>query len=316
MKIELSDISLEFQGEKILDDLEVSFYSNKLNCLLGRSGSGKTSILRILAGISPPFQGRVHVNGEDITSMSARDRNIGWVPQQQILFPGLDVRNNIAYGLIARGIPRETRDKRIAEVVELVGLSDLITRTPERLSGGESQRVALARALAPSPQILLLDEPFSSLDAPERDRLALVFRDIQLSTEVTTIHVTHSPREAELISDHVFVLSNGNVLQDGSMTELYEQPNSIDVAGLLNIPNVIKAEAFDWLHTDTVIPKDAVEINSGNIEAKVLSVTRDTIHLLVNGDARIETNYSSTEIAPGDILYIKFNQSKFIPIGK
>ncbi|MHA2252655.1 MAG: ABC transporter ATP-binding protein [Candidatus Kariarchaeaceae archaeon] len=314
MKIELIRISLEFEGDKILDCLDISFSTNKLNCLLGKSGSGKTSVLKIIAGISPSFDGKVYFNGKEITNLPARDRYIGWVPQQQILFPGLDIGKNIAYGLVARGVSRELREKRIAEVADLVGLTGLLTRSPDGLSGGERQRVALARALAPSPQVLLLDEPFSSLDAPERDRLALLFREIQLATGVTTVHVTHSPREAELISDQVFVLSNGKILQYGSMNELYSNPNSIEVARLLSIPNVIEASKFNWLSMDAVIPKNAIKIGTGGIKAKVLSVTKDSIHLLINDDIRIEAYNTNQKIKPGDIISIEFDQAKIVPI--
>ncbi|MHA2170541.1 MAG: ABC transporter ATP-binding protein [Candidatus Kariarchaeaceae archaeon] len=317
MKIELTKISLEFDGEFVLDDLNIVFEKNKLNCLLGKSGSGKTSILKIIAGISPPFKGLVYLNNLDATDLSPKARNIGWVPQQQLLFPGLNVKENIAYGLNARRYSKSAQDNRISQVAELAGLTHLLDRTPERLSGGERQRVAIARALAPSPKILLLDEPFSSLDAPERDRLALMFREIQLETGVTTVHVTHSPREAELISDQIFVLASGKILQKGSMKELYSYPISIEVARLLSIPNVIKGGFLDGVDDDVIIPTDSIELHTGQTKAKVLSITKLTVHLLLSNNIRLEANSpENTDLLPGEIISIKLNPSQFIRFGR
>ena len=294
MKIELNSIKQYFEGNIILDNLDLLIPEGKISCLLGRSGSGKTTILRIIAGIINDFSGNVKINDTDASKLSPKDRKIGWVPQQQLLFPSLDVRDNIAYGLIAKKVNKDDQDRIVDEMSKLVGLTHLLDRKTERLSGGEKQRVAIARALASSPQILLLDEPFSSLDAPERDRLALALREIQLKTGITTIHVTHSSREAEIISDYVFILSQGKILQEGNTQKLFSNPNSMEVAKLLSIANVVDGGMIDDISSDAIIPPDAIRIGEGPFTAKVLTVTRDQIHLVLD-NIRLEVKREGYE---------------------
>jgi ABC-type Fe3+/spermidine/putrescine transport system ATPase subunit len=312
MKIELKNIKQYFEGNIILDNLDLIIPEGKISCLLGRSGSGKTTILRIIAGIINDFSGIVKINDNDAANLSPKDRRIGWVPQQQLLFPSLNVRDNIAYGLIAKKVAKEEQDRIVDEISKLVGLSHLLDRKTERLSGGERQRVAIARALASSPQILLLDEPFSSLDAPERDRLALALREIQLKTGITTIHVTHSSREAEIISDCVFILSQGKILQEGNTQEIFSNPNSIEVAKLLSIANVVDGGTLKNLSHDAIIPIDAIKIGHGPISAKVLTVTRDQIHLVFD-NIRLETKREGNEnVSAGDDILISIELESVI----
>lgn len=312
MKIELNNIKQYFEGNIILDNLDLKIPVGKISCLLGRSGSGKTTILRIIAGIINDFSGKVIIDDNDASNLSPKDRKIGWVPQQQLLFPSLNVRDNIAYGLIAKKVPKADQDRIVGEMSTLVGLTHLLDRKTERLSGGEKQRVAIARALASSPQILLLDEPFSSLDAPERDRLALALREIQLKTGITTIHVTHSSREAEIISDYVFILSQGKILQQGSTQKIFSNPNSIEVAKLLSIANVVDGGMFEEIISDAIIPTDAIIIGEGTMSAKVLTVTRGEIHLVID-DIRLEAKREGYEnILPGDDILINFDLDSVI----
>lgn len=312
MNIKLSDIALNFGENVVLDDLSVEFDSNKVNCLLGRSGSGKTSILRIIAGVSPEFSGEVFFDNVNTTMQNPRDRNVGWVPQEQLLFPSLDIWGNIEYGLVARGIPKETRDKRVDEIVKLVGLKHLIKRSPDRLSGGERQRVALGRALAPEPQVLLMDEPFSSLDAPERDRLSIVFKEIQLETGITSIHVTHSAREAEMIGDKIFVLSNGKIAQENSVNEIFQNPKSIEVARILGISNLIEPGQLKGIDFPAIIPEHAITISQLGHDATVISSTRENIHLILGTGLKITLkNQGDLHFNAGEKIKLNFNKELF-----
>ncbi|OLS24442.1 MAG: Sulfate/thiosulfate import ATP-binding protein CysA [Candidatus Heimdallarchaeota archaeon LC_2] len=312
MKISLENIRLTFGSNIVLEDLSLNFKSGKINCLLGRSGSGKTSILRIIAGVSPIFTGSVFFNGKDVTQFHPKQRNLGWVPQEQLLFPGLDIKANIEYGLVARGIAKETRNKRVSEIVKLVGLENLINRSPSRLSGGERQRVALARAIAPEPLVLLMDEPFSSLDAPERDRLSILFKEIQLETGITSVHVTHSAREAEMIGDNIFILSNGNIAQEDTVSEIFYKPKSIEVARILGINNLVESGQFEGLEYSAIIPDKAIQINKGNFRAIVISSTREKIHLILEPKIQLTIqNKDKAKYVPGDKINLQLDKELF-----
>lgn len=311
MNIELKNINLSFDEDNVLDDLNLTFQSSELSCLLGRSGSGKTSILKIIGGILKPDSGKVMFNGKDVTKIRTQDRNVGWVPQLQLIFPGLNVRENISYGLRARQVPREERERRTQEAVELVGLENLVDRDPAGLSGGERQRVALARAIAPDPDILLLDEPFSSLDAPERDRLSLSFRQVQLETGVTTIHVTHSPREAELLSDQVYILSDGDILQSGTIGTIQNNPISPEVVKLLNLSNFVESNEHMGIDTACIIPESAITLGEGEITATILSMTSNKVYLRV-GSTIMEISEIFPSMKPGEEINLNIDRSQIM----
>lgn len=313
-KIELKGITLDYKNEKLFDNLDLKFKIKKLNCLLGRSGSGKTTILKIIAGIQSGYKGKVYFNDKDITNLPPQKRNIGWIPQQQLLFPGLNVYDNVAYGLKSKGKSREEIDKKVIEVSKIIGLKNLLNRTTQNLSGGEKQRVAIARALALQPQILLLDEPFSSLDAPERDRLALELREIQIESDITMIHVTHSPKEVELISDYVYVLHNGKIIQSGSIHELLNHPNNVETAKILGIDNVIEPNSLEHFKTGGIIPHSAIKIGIGENKAKIISLTQDKIYLQnENKITFVADNKSDFEFKVGDIVTYQINDNDIIP---
>ncbi|MHA2502612.1 MAG: ABC transporter ATP-binding protein [Candidatus Kariarchaeaceae archaeon] len=306
MKITLQNITVSYENSPVLDDLEMSFPSGKLSVLLGRSGSGKTTILRTIAGLQYLDNGTIYFDAEDVTDRKPQKRGIGWVPQQQLLFPHMTVEKNLGYG-IPRDISAANRTTRVAEVAELVGISRMLDRMPATLSGGERQRVALGRALAPKPKVLLLDEPFSSLDAPERDRLSFVFRDVQLNTGITTVFVTHALREAELLADTVSILHNGRILQSGTILDLHQHPNSAEVARLLDLTNFVDESQDLGILSPSLIPSEAIEIGSGSIEARIISVTRDRVYLKI-GDTVLET-INRGELKPGTTIKMNLNTS-------
>ncbi|HWD65793.1 MAG TPA: ATP-binding cassette domain-containing protein [Solirubrobacteraceae bacterium] len=199
--------------------------------ILGPSGAGKSLTLRALAGLRGPHAGRVQLGQEEIGELEAEERRIGWVPQELALLPHLDVWNQVTFGAYAEpGLAARWLDR--------LGLSELQDRLPHQLSGGQRQRVALARALATRPRLLLLDEPFSSLDAPVRDRLRRELRELQRELTVTTVLVTHDAQEAALLADEVLVISDGRAIQSGGRDEVFSRPASPEVAQLLGIENL------------------------------------------------------------------------------
>ncbi|MGE0240759.1 MAG: putative 2-aminoethylphosphonate ABC transporter ATP-binding protein [Parvibaculaceae bacterium] len=216
--------SKHFGDFHAVKNLSLSVAKGELISLLGPSGCGKTTLLRVIAGLDVQTSGRITMDGRDVSHAPAAQRNFGILFQSYALFPNLDVFENVAYGLVARRWPRERVRARVADLLALVGLPDLGKRYPAELSGGQQQRVALARALAPAPDLLLLDEPLSALDAQVRVYLREEIRALQRRLGITTILVTHDQEEALAISDRVVLMRNGEIEQTGTPIELYEHP--------------------------------------------------------------------------------------------
>ena len=206
--IELQNITSKAGGRVILDDVTLHIARGVYAVLMGPTGCGKTTLLEILCGLREPQSGRVRLDGRDVTDLEPRERGIGYLPQDLALFPGLQVRQQIAFALKLRGEPFEARVKQLADEL---GITPLLDRLPDRLSGGEKQRVALARALAASPKLLLLDEPLSALDETMRADAAAMLKRIQKEHALTILHVTHSESEAVQLADVRLRMSEGRV---------------------------------------------------------------------------------------------------------
>ena len=210
--------------------------------LLGPSGCGKSTLIRALAGLTPVNGGQVQVAGEDITWLEPQKRGIGMVFQNYALFPNMTVWNNVAFGLKMKPQPGRELTTSVKEALELVELTGFEHRYPSELSGGQRQRVALARALVVQPRILLLDEPLSALDARIRRSLRLQIREIQQRLELTTIFVTHDQEEALTMSDRIFLMNKGSIVQSGTPEEIYTRPVSEFVASFIGNYNLLDAE--------------------------------------------------------------------------
>ena len=226
-----------------LDGLSIDIAPGELVALLGPSGCGKTTALRALGGLDEVDQGRILVDGKDITNVPANKRDMGIVFQAYSLFPNMTARDNVGYGLRLRGVGSDERRRRAGEMLELVGLAEQADRYPHQMSGGQQQRVALARALAIEPKVLLLDEPLSALDAKVRRQLREEIRRIQIVVGTTTLFVTHDQEEALAIADRVGVMNAGRLEQIAAPAELYDRPRTRFVAEFVGLTNRIKGVA-------------------------------------------------------------------------
>ena len=315
--ISFTGIRKTFGATVALESLDLDLQPVELVSLLGPSGCGKTTALRIAAGFEVPDAGIVSLSNRDITRTPAHQRNMGMVFQSYSLFPNLTVAQNIEFGLRNRKIEKAKRLTRVGEMLELVQLDDLGKRYPHQLSGGQQQRVALARALAVQPEVLLLDEPLSALDAKVRATLRDEIRRIQTELKTTTLFVTHDQEEALAISDRIGVMSNGQLEQLGTPEDVYLRPASPFVArfvGSINeLPNTNGSGQILVRPEDVTISTDEDELEMRGTTTRVtfqgpvtiISVRVDVVDLLVNVHAAsgsIHTHVGdrvSLAVAPG-----------------
>jgi thiamine transport system ATP-binding protein len=240
--VTLRDVSVAFGDVPALADVSLSVGDGEFFTLVGPSGCGKTTTLRTVAGFETPDTGTVEIDGEDAAGRPPERRNVGIVFQNYALFPHMTVRENVAYGLRFRDPPGGvSTGRRVDELLDLVDMAEMGGRDPEALSGGQQQRVALARALAPGPDVLLLDEPLSALDARLRERLRVVVRSLQQELGITTLYVTHDQAEALAVSDRVAVIADGRVEQVGAPEAVYREPATRFVAEFVGDNNLFEA---------------------------------------------------------------------------
>jgi putative spermidine/putrescine transport system ATP-binding protein len=235
----LEDLTKRFGQHLAVDRLSLGVEKGEFVSLLGPSGCGKTTTLQMIAGFVEPSGGAVRLEGRDLLAVKPARRGLGIVFQSYALFPHMTVGENVSFGLEMQGVTGAERTRRVAETLELVGLAPFAGRFPRQLSGGQQQRVALARALVIRPQILLLDEPLSNLDAKLREEMQIELRQIQRSVGTTTILVTHDQAEAMALSDRLVVMNHGRVEQIAPPHEAYERPSTAFVAGFLGKTNLL-----------------------------------------------------------------------------
>ena len=233
MSIEVSHINKRFGDFVALDDVSVNIPTGGLTALLGPSGGGKSTLLRVIAGLEQPDSGLVEIEGREATQLPAQERGVGFVFQHYAAFKHLSVYRNVAFGLEIRKRPKAEIRARVHELLELVHLEQFADRLPAQLSGGQRQRMALARALAVRPEVLLLDEPFGALDAKVRKELRDWLRTLHDEVNVTTVFVTHDQDEALEVSDEIVVINHGRVEQVGTPAQLYDHPANDFVMGFL-----------------------------------------------------------------------------------
>ncbi len=243
--LEISNLQKFYGPNHVVKDFNLNIEKGEFISFLGPSGCGKTTTLRMVAGFETPSDGIIKINGVDVVNLKPNQRNIGMVFQSYALFPNMTVAQNVGFGLRIAKVPKEDARSRVDEMLSLVGLKDFGARYPFQLSGGQQQRVALARALAAQPQVLLLDEPLSALDAKIRVSLREEIRQIQRELGITTIYVTHDQEEALSMSDRIVVMNAGVAEQVGEPFEIYNRPSSRFVAGFVGTLNSLEAKALD-----------------------------------------------------------------------
>ena len=244
-----------------LKKLNLNVEPGKLLTLLGPSGCGKTTILRLIAGLEMATEGSVFIGGEDVTHRTATYRKVSMVFQSYALFPHMTVRENVAYGLTIKSVSKAEAAEKAAEGLKLVGLSGLGDRLPSELSGGQQQRVAVARAIVLEPEVLLLDEPLSNLDAKLRRHVREEIRQIQQRLGLTVVYVTHDQEEAMAVSDNIIVMRNGEVAQEGSSYDLYHKPSSEFIADFIGDANLVPCEIVSSNSKTATVELDGQMLN-------------------------------------------------------
>jgi iron(III) transport system ATP-binding protein len=237
--VRLEGIDLSFGKTHVLKGIDLQIEPGEFFAFLGPSGCGKTTLLRLIAGFESAQSGRVIIGDQEMSNLPPWRRNLGMVFQSYALWPHMTVRKNVAFGLEERRLPRNVIKQRVDMALELVGLLDLARRRPSQLSGGQQQRVALARTIVIEPQVLLLDEPLSNLDAKLRVQMRRELRQLQRKLSVTTIFVTHDQEEANTTADRIAVINDGVIQQIGTPMKLYDHPANLFVANFLGIANVV-----------------------------------------------------------------------------
>ena len=284
MAIRVRNVTKRFGDFVALDDVSIDIEDGDLTALLGPSGGGKSTLLRIIAGLELPDSGTIEINGTEMTSLPPQQRNIGFVFQHYAAFKHLTVARNVAFGLEIRKRPKAEIKARVKELLELVHLDQFGDRYPSQLSGGQRQRMALARALAVQPEVLLLDEPFGALDAQVRKELRTWLRRLHDEVNVTTVFVTHDQEEAMDVADRIFVMAAGKVEQEGTPDDLYERPANDFVMGFLG--------PVTKLNGALVRPHDLDLITTpepGSVHARIARIAR------LGFEVRVEVEIDSDE---------------------
>src|SRR6185312_9834780 len=276
--VRLIEVRKTYGDVVAVERLTLDVRAGEFFTLLGPSGSGKTTTLRAIAGFELPDSGRIELHGSDVTTSPPYERAVNTVFQDYALFPHMNVRDNVAYGLRVKGTGKRERSQRAAEALQMVRLANVEERRPIQLSGGQRQRVALARAIVNRPRVLLLDEPLGALDLKLRQEMQLELKAIQreLSERITFVYVTHDQDEALTMSDRIAVFSDGRLEQVGTPGEIYEQPANEFVAGFVGTSNTIVRDGRRY----TVRPEKIRMLVDGEVDdAAVRGVVREVVYL-------------------------------------
>lgn len=334
MGIVVENVSKRFGNFQAVDQVNLEVKSGALVALLGPSGSGKSTLLRLIAGLEKPDSGRIWLTGKDATEQSVQERNIGFVFQHYALFKHMTVRQNIAFGLEIRKVPKAKIKARVEELLELIQLNSLGDRYPSQLSGGQRQRVALARALAVQPQVLLLDEPFGALDAKVRKDLRAWLRRLHDEVHVTTVFVTHDQEEAMEVSDEIVVTNQGRIEQVGTPAEIYDHPASPFVMSFIGPVNVLpstsrmfESSKFESAHPEIFLrPHDILvqrEPNGTTVAARVsrlINLGWEVQAELILDDGQVLTahlnrdRFDELKLEPQERVYVKPKDAKAFPL--
>lgn len=349
--VELKDFSKSYGEKKIIKKLDLQIYEGEFITVLGASGCGKTTILRAISGLDNPTTGRVYIDGEDVTDLDPTKREVNTLFQSYALFPLMSVYKNIEFGLKMKKIPKEEREKRISEMLELVRLQGYEDRKPKDLSGGEQQRVSIARGLVNKPKVLLLDEPLSALDLKLRKQMQIELKTLQKKLGITFIYVTHDQDEALTMSDRIVLLHNGEIEQLDTPINIYKHPKTAYAADFIGESNIFDGVVTKVLDDNYAIVKltleneikiinknfqldDKVKIiirpesfnivektkNQNKFEVKIKEYIYDGFYTKVlakmekNSDIKVTCLSNDISIPKGNIAYLNWNIEEAIVI--
>ena len=289
--LEVRAVAKRFGTREVLKNISLNIAAGEFLTLLGESGSGKTTLLRLIAGFEPPTAGEIWMTGERLDTLPPYKRRVNTVFQNYALFPHLNVRDNIAYGLRVQGAPKNEIPRRVSEALNMVKMADFAGSHPSRLSGGQQQRVALARALVNRPQLLLLDEPLSALDANLRKQMQSELKSLQREIGITFLFVTHDQEEAMALSDRIALLRNGALEQVASPREIYAHPATAYTAQFIGQTNLLRGEIRRSIATCGVL-RWPLEEEDGPV---VFSLRPETIRLSPDGKRQVnEVKFRAT----------------------
>jgi len=305
-ELSVTDLIKRFEDSVAVDKVSLTVAPGRLVALLGPSGCGKTTTLRMIAGLTAPTGGDIRFGGRSVLHLPPERRGIGMVFQRYVLFPHMNVAQNVGFGLFVRGTPKDETRRRVREMLEVVQLDHLEQRFPSQLSGGQMQRVAIARTLVTNPQILLMDEPLSNLDAKLREEMRGFIKELQRRLQITTVFVTHDQTEAMELADEIGVMFGGRLVQFGTPTEVFSRPRSAQVADFTGATNFISGRVIRGgpeTEISTAVGDLVVGQNGGQTPgAEVLATIRpEHIDLMEVGPAGAGRN-----VLPGKIQQVVY----------
>lgn len=324
-KIEIKNINKSFESIAALKNISFTSKENEFITILGSSGCGKTTLLRIIAGLEKENSGKVLIDGQDVTYKAPKDRNISMVFQTSTLYPQKTVYENIAFPLKLQKMDKKEIQEKVEQLAKKMEIYDLLDRKPNTLSGGQKQRVCIAKALIKTPKIYLFDEPLSSLDANLKNKMREELKELHKNTGAVFIYVTHDQSEALYLGDRIIVMNNGKIEQIGTVDEIYNKPKNLFVANFIGTPkiNLISNEDYfiitnnDELPNDVIIavrPEDILIKNSENSNATITykeNCGKNIIYKVIisNREISVETNKDNNEYNIGEKVLIKIKKS-------
>ena len=283
----LKDVAKRWNGQLGVEDISLEIPEGSFTALLGPSGCGKSTTLRLLAGLELPDEGQIFIDGKDVTTSAASDRNLSMVFQSYALFPHLSVVENVVFGLKVRRVPKKERQEKLHRALEITGLLGYENRKPGELSGGQRQRVALARAIVAGQRLCLMDEPLSNLDAKLRNSVRKDIKKLQRDLGITVVYVTHDQTEAMSMADTVVLMRDGHIQQVGTPENLYNSPNNTFVAEFVGAPPM------------ALIGTDAL---SGFEHGKTIGVRAENIKIVPKGEGRLSCTVNESEFLGSETL--------------
>lgn len=320
VSISIQNVVKRYDKLTIIPNLSLDIKNGEFFTLLGPSGCGKTTLLRMIAGFNSIEDGKIKFDDDIINEIPAHKRNIGMVFQNYAIFPHMTVRENVEYGLKLRKENKDSMKKKVDEMLEVVKIEEYQNRLPERLSGGQQQRVALARAIVITPNVLLMDEPLSNLDAKLRIEMRSAIKDIQRHVGITTVYVTHDQEEALAVSDRIAVMKNGVIQQVGNPVSIYSRPSNVFVATFIGHSNLFYAKVYKLADRCGLIFRCGYRLEMNNLtgiedgEEVIAAIRPEEFSLARNGEESIKAKVISKTFFGKYINYsLQFNDNEIVP---